>query len=266
MKVPPPLSARRCVTKRFSASAAVASSIGLVRKTNEDAACLDEKLGLYIVSDGMGATQGGGVAARLVTSVLPRMVEYFLADSPAAGPADVRHSLQRDMLALSQTIYLQSSANPMTQGMGATVVLALLADGCVHFAHLGDSRAYLYRNRRLARLTQDHSVVAMLLREGEITVPEAKVHPARGQLTRFMGMKDAVFGDIRSVRVRSGDRVLLCSDGLWGMLPETEISLILETKPDSEQACHALVASADAAGGRDNSTALVINLISNPQN
>jgi len=240
--------------------AAGSTSIGLVRKNNEDAFFVDERLGLFIVSDGMGGAQAGEVAAQLVTTAFPRVIRTRLKSGAFARSSTIRSWLQRDLLELSQTIYKQSWGNPMAEGMGATVVLALVKGGQVHVAHMGDSRAYLYRQDLLTQLTQDHSIVSLLLREGEITETEAKRHPARGNLTRFIGMKEEVFGDVRSITLRPGDRLLLCTDGLSGMIPDRDVCRILKACSAPEQACRSLIDAANRAGGRDNVTAVVVNV------
>jgi protein phosphatase len=235
------------------------TSIGHFRKNNEDAFSLDDRLGLYIVSDGMGGMQHGDIAARLVTQVLPRMIESQWGRTAKLDLQEQGHMIQEQMLFLSRAIHEQSHANGMSRGMGATAVLAFLSGDCALIAHQGDSRAYLFRKHRLIRLTRDHSVVAMLLRAGEITQQEALRHPARAQLTRFMGMRDSVPGDLCRIRSRPGDRLLLCSDGLFGMVPDSEIARLLETRVTPEDAAHTLIQAADDAGGQDNSTAVVID-------
>ena len=248
--------------KQESMNLAVASatSVGRVRMNNEDATFSSESLGLFIVSDGMGGAQAGEVAAALVTAILPKMIETSLTADGNPSWQRIRAWLRRDMLTLSRIMYLESSANPMTEGMGATVVAAFVHSNRAYIAHMGDSRAYLYRQNHLLQLTNDHSVVSLLLRSGEITEAEARVHPARGHLTRFVGMKDEVFGDIRSLRVRYGDRLLLCSDGLTGMIPDTEITQLLGLYATTDEACKRLVEAANDAGGEDNVTAMVVDI------
>jgi protein phosphatase len=127
---------------------------------------------------------------------------------------------------------------------------------------MGDSRMYLHRQGRLSLLTHDHSLVALLLRRGEITPDQAKDHPARGKLSRYVGMETEVYPDIRAVHLVQGDRLLLCTDGLTGTVSEQEIAAILGQPVEPESACRSLIDAANAAGGRDNITVLVADYTS----
>jgi protein phosphatase len=141
--------------------------------------------------------------------------------------------------------------------MGATVVLAFLWGQQVFIAHIGDSRAYLYRRGELRQLTDDHSVVGILLRHGKITPEEAKIHPARNKLSRYVGMEGEVYPDVQRLRPSAGDRLLLCTDGLTTMVPDDAIAEILVNCGDPQMACRSLVEAANAARGQDNVTVLV---------
>ncbi len=143
--------------------------------------------------------------------------------------------------------------------MGATVALAWLRETGAHLAHLGDSRIYLFREAQLQQLTEDHSVIALLLRSGEITPEEAQTHPARGQLSRYVGMDGEVYPDVQTVQLQAGDRLLLCSDGLTNMIPNTQIAQLLQVNAEVLAACQALVHAANTAGGTDNITVLVVD-------
>ena len=243
-------------------SAAVLSSPGKVRANNQDKSFLDTEKGLFVVSDGMGGAQAGEVAAQLVATILPRMIHVRLAGDPSPHSQTVRSWLRQDMLSLSKEMNLKTAGNPLADGMGATVVLALVLGERAFIAHMGDSRAYLHRGEKLSQLTEDHSVVSLLLRAGEITDEQARVHAARGQLTRFMGMKEEVYGDVKTVRLKSGDRLLLCTDGLTEMVSDDQIADLLTRYPAPNDACDRLVRAANEAGGKDNVTALVVNISS----
>jgi protein phosphatase len=143
--------------------------------------------------------------------------------------------------------------------MGATVVLVLLRDGKAYIVNMGDSRAYLYREHRLKQLTEDHSIVGILLRHGDITPEEAKKHPARGRLSRYVGMEGEVYPDVRTLAMKAGDRLLLCSDGLTNMVSDDEIALVLKDCSDLQSVCETLVKAANTAGGADNITVIVVD-------
>ena len=240
--------------------AASVTDVGRVRDHNEDAFFVDAERGLFIVSDGMGGQNAGELASRMVVSVLPQMIEGRLRRLSGSRTRAIRYWLRREIVNLSQQLRTASAGEVGFKGMGATLVLALFGPERVHIAHMGDSRAYLFRERRLTQLTQDHSVVGILLRNGEITPEEAKSHPAGGQLSRYVGMAGEVYPDILSVPLQKGDRLLLCTDGLTGMVPHVEIAALLRERADPQQTCQTLVDAANRAGGKDNVTVVVVNV------
>jgi PPM family protein phosphatase len=242
-----------CPLLRFGA----ASDMGKVRQNNEDAWLADAEAGVFILADGMGGQQAGELASRMVVEVLPKLLAQRVGRLFRPRPRALRYWLPRVLAELSYGVWQASHAHATLRGMGSTVVLALVRDGRVHVAHLGDSRAYLLRRGVLLRLTDDHSVVAMLLRAGAISPEEALVHPSRGAITRFVGMEQPVPADICTLELRAGDRLLLCSDGLTDMLGEPDLAELL-TAHDPQRAANALVATANAAGGFDNITAVVV--------
>ena len=240
-------------------AAASISDVGKVREHNEDACLTDVAHGLFIVADGMGGAQAGALASEIVVRVLPEMIEEGIAGLKKPTGDSVRRAIRNTILALGQEIQAESAEQAGLKGMGATVVLSLIRGRWAHIAHMGDSRAYLFRDGRLTRLTEDHSIVGILLRNGEITPEEAKTHPARGRLSRYVGMESEVYPDVRTEGLRKSDRLLLCTDGVVGMISDADIQGILEANPEPQQACQALVHAANQAGGEDNITALVIN-------
>ena len=243
----------------LSVRAAMASDRGRVRQENEDACLVAPERGLFVVSDGMGGHQAGAAASRIVTNVLPTLLERELGWDQLSSER-VRRSLTRAVRELSGQLREEAKKRPDLAGMGATVALALLMGRHAHFAHLGDSRAYLFRRGRLQQLTADHTVTAALLHLGEIEEKDALGHPARHRLTRYVGMEGEALPDLRVVELRVGDCLLLCSDGLTGMVPDRHIAQVLRRQRTPEEACEALVAAANAAGGRDNVSVIVIDI------
>lgn len=233
--------------------------IGRVRQNNEDNLFVDEKRGLFIVSDGMGGQQAGEVASNAVVTVLPPMIEQLAARVGTPSKEACEQVLRDAILELSQRLHDESTGQAGLQGMGATVVVVWLQGQQAHMASMGDSRIYLFHEKQLTQLTQDHSVIALLLRHKEITEEEAKHHPARGRLSRYVGMEGDTFSDLRTVPLFPDDRLLLCSDGLTGMVSHGEIAHVLANCPDPEVGCNELVDMANKAGGKDNITALIIN-------
>jgi serine/threonine protein phosphatase PrpC len=236
--------------------AAAMTHVGLVREHNEDAFAMVAELDLYIVSDGMGGLAGGETASGVVVEALPQLLIERVGSRQLAD-ADLHEILRTTLLELSRTVRRLAARRVGLAGMGATVVLALARDDRVTVAHMGDSRAYRHRAGELVQLTEDHSVVGILLRRGEIGPEEVEDHPARGRITRYVGMDAQVDPDINTFDFVPGDRVLLCSDGLAGVVRDEEIAALM-MKPDAPaDACRRLVDAALAGGGPDNITVII---------
>jgi protein phosphatase len=219
------------------------SDVGRVRKGNEDSYTAKDPL--YAVADGMGGHQGGEVASSMALEVL--------------GTGD--GTLEELVRKANGAVYERAAGDPGLSGMGTTLT-ALRADGEVlRMAHVGDSRAYLLRDGTLQRLTKDHTVVERLVDDGRLTPQEAEIHPQRSILTRALGVDDNLQVDQGAIEPRPGDRLLLCSDGLTGMVDEESITRILRENTDPQAAADALVAAANEAGGQDNITAVVIDVV-----
>jgi len=240
-------------------TAAGLTDTGKTRPGNEDAFVLVPDKGLYIVADGMGSHNAGALASKIVVETLPKMIEQRLDGVSSSDTEGISSLLQETLVSLSQRIWKESASKPDLAGMGATVVVANVHADCVFIAHMGDSRAYLLRDGGLRQLTEDHSVIGILLRGGEITAEEAEHHPARGRVSRYIGMEAEVYPDVQWHRAEAGDRLLLCTDGLTGMVSDSAIGEVLSEFPDPERACRALVDAANASGGKDNITALIVD-------
>ncbi len=238
-------------------TAAALTDPGKVRPYNEDAFVILPGQGLFIVADGMGGRNAGATAAKIVVEVLPKMIEKSLKSFSSAQTENILLTLRDVITDLSQQLWKHSTGRTGLAGMGAAVVLVYCLDNQAFIAHMGDSRAYLYRNGRLKQLTEDHSVVALLLKDKTITPKQAKNHPARGVLTRYLGMESVTFPDVLVMELRAADRLLLCTDGLAGDVSDDSITKILGEFSDPAKACQALVDEANRKGGHDNITVLV---------
>jgi protein phosphatase len=227
--------------------AGVATDIGRIREKNEDSYLSDEPL--FAVADGMGGHKGGEVASQLALETLE-----------AERTADLGQRV-RDANA---AVFERSQTDSSVQGMGTTVTAVVVEGTSALFAHVGDSRAYLLRGGDLRQLTEDHTLVARMVRSGEITAAEADVHPHRSVLTRALGTEPDVVVDEFDVALTDGDRLLLCSDGLTGMVTEEQIVAILSAAPDPQDAADRLVRAANRAGGVDNITVVVIDIEAEP--
>lgn len=234
------------------------SDRGQRRERNEDSWTADDELGLFVVSDGIGGAPAGDVASRHVATTLPALVVEHLGRPPDLADTEAPARLRAALAELSAGLRAHSEDIPRLAGMGATAVLAVVAAETALIGNLGDSRAYRWREQALDRLTTDHTLVRALVDTGEVTDAAAAEHPARGLLTRYVGMAGEVLAETSRIDVCPGDRLLLCSDGVTGMLDDAELRTLLGANADPQQACRALVDAANDAGGADNITAVVV--------
>jgi serine/threonine protein phosphatase PrpC len=225
------------------------SDTGRQRRANEDSFFV--RAPLFVVADGMGGAQAGEVASRLAA-------EAFARGLPDDGSSEQR--LEARVREANSRIYEVSQADRALNGMGTTITAAYLDGDELALAHVGDSRAYLLRGGELTRLTRDHTLVEELVRRGELTEEEAAEHPQRSIITRALGPEPDVEIDLHTHRVRAGDVLLLCSDGLTGMIGEDDVAEILAGAPRLADAGRALVEAANDAGGRDNITVVLFRL------
>lgn len=226
--------------------AGFATDIGRVRERNEDSYLV--KPPLYVIADGMGGARGGAVASRLA---IERIEEQFRVG---------RSSLADIVRSANRAVFERSMTDRQVSGMGTTLTAARLDDEGAHLAHVGDSRAYLLRGGALRQLTDDHTLVNRMVKTGEITRGEADVHPHRNVLTRSLGTEPDVKVDERDVPLLDGDRLILCTDGLTGMVTEDQVQAILETAAGPQDAADRLITAANRAGGIDNITVVILDI------
>ena len=230
-----------------------ASDVGRVRSVNEDLAL--ESMTLFAVADGMGGHAGGEVAARTAIDALQR--EFGLHQS-AEGLTGAVHQA-------NVAVWERSQEDTDLRGMGTTLTAAALVatpDGDrLVMANVGDSRSYRFHDGRLIQLSHDHSVAEELVDRGELSEAEAAIHPHRHILTRALGVSSDVDVDVWEMTPESGDRYLLCSDGLTNEVPESQINDVLTSVPDPQQAADKLVRLANESGGNDNITVVVLDVV-----
>jgi protein phosphatase len=222
---------------------------GRQRRDNEDNAFV--RAPLFVVADGMGGAQAGEVASALA-------VEEFQRPLPDAGTPEQR--LVGRIQAANRRIYEHSRTEHEHAGMGTTLTAVYVDDAHLAVAHVGDSRAYIFRDGELTRLTQDHSLVEELVRQGKLTEEQAAEHPQRSIITRALGIELDVEVDTWTYPLRAGDIVLLCSDGLTSMIDEHRIAAALTAESALSRAADRLIDDANAAGGRDNITVVLFRL------
>jgi protein phosphatase len=227
----------------------VGTDTGRQRRANEDS--MLARSPLFVVADGMGGARAGEVASRLAIESF----QHGLQDT-----TDAEGSLAAYARAANVSIHERSQADVEHAGMGTTLTAVYVGAEEVAIAHVGDSRAYCLRDGELLRLTDDHSLVDELIRQGKLTPEEAVEHPQRSVITRALGPEPDVEIDTRSYRARDGDVYLLCSDGLTTMVPDALLAEILLTHPQLRDAGEALIMAANEAGGRDNITVVLLRV------
>ena len=249
-------------------SSASATDQGLRRSTNEDNFAVREDLKLFVVADGMGGHAAGEVASQAVVEGIVAFVEATLAMSPdQTWPTqfDPELSVNANRLRAgfqmgNRRLAAQIASSSDLRGMATTAVAMLIDGGTATLAHVGDSRVYRLRDGQLERLTRDHSWVEERIRLGALSETAARQHPWRNIVTRALSGSDDLEVDIQEVALQSGDRLLLCSDGLFTVLSDGQISEVLRRETDLDHLCHALIQGANDGGGPDNVTAVVLEL------
>jgi PPM family protein phosphatase len=237
-----------------------ATDVGHVRKVNEDSFLVAPPV--FVVADGMGGHEGGDVASRIVVEEFARLVEEGY--DPRRGAEHVADTIARAQARIVEYGEGQRADQPRWHA-GTTAVVAVLVDdeGTTKWllANLGDSRIYRFTDGRLDQVSVDHSVVQELVDAGQITAEQATVHPERHVITRALGSPEGVHPDFFLLPLPAVERLLLCSDGISGMITDTDIAAILASVPDPRDAADALVRAALDAGGRDNATAVVVDVV-----
>ena len=235
------------------------SDIGRQRAENQDAfryEQLENGLCIFVVCDGMGGAQAGNIASAMAAECFMEKLRDCVR--PQMDESYGKSVLETAVNYANDKIYRKSVSEKAFQGMGTTLVGGFL-DGCVGMlANIGDSRAYSLKNEQIARLTRDHSVVEEMVDNGEITEEEARSHPQRNLITRALGTDPQVTADYYSVAPQEHEILLLCTDGLSGLLEDAELSGLSSAYSDLEQCAHAMIDAANNKGGYDNITVLLL--------
>mgnify|MGYP000406720971 CR=1 FL=1 len=229
------------------------TDVGMVRQQNEDSFLAEETL--FVVADGMGGHNAGEVASALAVTTLKAGARLGI---------DTTEEFRELVQQANSAIYTASLDDSTQSGMGTTVTALSIVEGeepRVLVANVGDSRAYLWRSGALSRLSVDHSYVQELVNEGIITPEAARVHPRRNIVTRALGIDRSVMVDVFTHFVRTGDRIVLCSDGLVDEVADVEIARVLGQHTDPQETAEALVMVANTNGGRDNTTVIVVDVL-----
>lgn len=242
-KTAPPVPAQEDASApRDDLAVALRTNIGKVRQTNQDALISSPKDSLWGVADGMGGHNGGEAAS---TGARDGLLEQLSGKVPEQG------ALRTAIGAVNRSLFLLQKEDETLSGMGTTLTVLWVSDQCVYIGHVGDSRAYRLRDGEFKQMTEDHSVVAELLRSGMLTPEQAANHPMRNVITRAVGTEDGIEIDLMCEERRPGDVWLVCSDGLHGMVTDEKMAEIIK-KNKLEKAADKLIAAALEGGGRDN--------------
>ena len=243
------------------------TDVGRKRKHNEDAYALDVNEGLFIVADGMGGHAAGEVAAKITVETIGEFIAATRQKEEATWPFRYDHQLEfnSNRLAIAiekanERVMAAVAAQPWLKGMGTTVVAGLLNEKTLSLAHVGDSRAYLFRGGQLTRLTDDHSWVHEQVAAGILTEEDAKSHPLKNVVTRALGGGPSVSADLQELSFQPGDEFIFCSDGLTTMLSDEEIQETIEKEREPQGLCRKLVDMANERGGVDNITVVVVRI------
>ena len=225
------------------------SDVGRVRDGNEDSYLVQEPV--FAVADGMGGHLAGDVASRIAVQTITEQI----GDVADMGPQD----LERAIKSANAAIHDKARSDPSLHGMGTTCTLVLVSDSNIHIGHVGDSRAYLLHDGELSQVTEDHTLVGKMVKEGRLKPEEAERHPQRSIITRALGVDEEVDVDLISLDAEDGDKVLICSDGLTSMIDSATIQRVLLDNTDPQKAVETLIDLANEAGGEDNITAVLLS-------
>lgn len=233
------------------------SDIGLVRQNNEDALYKNDRLGVYVLADGMGGHEGGEIASNIAVNTVAKILSRSIIELQKKNVGEVVHNALHKA---NEEIILFRKNQINLMSMATTVVISIFLDDVVNCIHLGDSRAYLYKDNNLIQLTTDDSLVTEMVKQGRMRKDELQDHSLRNIVTRFLGTVNLTLPEIQQFRVETNDCIMLCSDGLTNMLNDEEIKSILRENISigPQEVCDLLVDRANAKGGQDNISVIVV--------
>jgi protein phosphatase len=247
--------------------AAGKTHVGMKRNHNEDTYLLLPEESLFCVADGMGGHSSGEIASKIAITEVGEFFRMTARDEEATWPFKMDRSRSYDenrlataVMLANARIYEASQAEPKYRGMGTTIVTTYFVNGSTLVGHVGDSRVYRYlaAEKKMVQLTEDHSLLNDYIKAKRLTQEEIENFPHKNVIVRALGMKDTVTVDISRVEPKDRDVFLLCSDGLSGMVSDARIEEILTKQPDLEKASQVLIDEANAAGGNDNVTCVLV--------
>ncbi len=236
-----------------------ATDTGLIRANNEDAAAFDPLVGLVVLADGMGGYNAGEVASSMATThITDDLGRWLAATGDAAERRDIRRALEICVDNANASIFKAAQANAQLAGMGTTLVVGVFREDWLLLGHIGDSRCYRWRRGELMQLTRDHSLLQEQIDAGLLTPQQAAISVNKNLVTRALGVESAVALEVAEHPVEAGDLYLLCSDGLSDMVSDAVTAGLLAQRISLEMQARSLVDAANAQGGRDNITVLLV--------
>ena len=232
------------------------TDVGKIRNNNEDFFVINPEIGIYIVADGMGGHNAGEVASeeacKTVLSYFKKHLNVIKFDRK-----NLEDTFWTAMQEANSTVFSMARDNTQYRGMGTTLILALIHEEDLYVSHVGDVRAYLWHQGSLEQLTEDHSVIWQLVKAGEMTKGEARLSNMKNQITQAVGIGPTIAPSFGNWTLEQGDKLMLCSDGLWDMLPDEHIAKIVGDGKSARKIAEELMHEANKAGGQDNITLIV---------
>ncbi len=229
-----------------------ATDVGKLKGTNEDRWFADGQRGLYVVADGMA----NEIASQALVDRIPELFNDLVENAEQISTPEFAQQVHDQINQLNRLVY-ERMVEAKGIGLGTTLVLAIRKDSTISLSHVGDSRAYFYRNAKLDQVTVDHSFLQAMVDQGKISAEEARGH-GNGGPTQFIGMDGPVFPGICTFEMEPGDRLLLCTDGLTEMVSDEGILNVFQQFTEPEAICQGLVDASNEAGGKDNITVLLV--------
>ena len=239
----------------------VSSDTGRVREINQDSYFCSEYKDIHVfaVADGMGGHNAGEVASRIAVETIKDLLYNFREDL-INGQLEVSNFINKLLLEANEKILIKANEDKDLKGMGTTITLVCILENEIFIGHIGDSRAYIYSDEKLVQITEDHSLVAELVKNGTITEIEAINHPQKNVITRALGTDKEVKIDIFNRKVNKDDIIILCTDGLTNLVSEDRIKHVLIENEDVQKSCDILTNAANELGGYDNTTVIIIKI------
>lgn len=241
------------------------TDVGKTRSMNEDFFSINTEKNLFIVADGMGGHNAGDVASSNATRLADEFLTKEKLTEIKGNIRKTRETIIQSLIFAHENILKMAENKPELHGMGCTIVEAVIFGNNLHLCHVGDARAYLSNDKGITLLTRDHSYVMDLVNKGKLTLDEARVSPLKNKLHQAIGASKTINPEYKHCFLKEGDKVLLCSDGLWDMMADEQIHAILRQDKPVKKLCEMLIKLANDSGGHDNITALVIQHVEQPE-